>query len=198
MGTGLGGPGSTMTPMLHPLTQTHDLLFGSSASNYRRYTVWRRQPMSFMSTHERILVIDGEYLHIMPPEASNTTTTTNTTTGFAGGAGLGTGTGTLTTTTSNGTNNNNNNNISTNQNNHAKTSATTLFDSTAKTIAIHFGSIIGCKSSRKHPSHFRVVIYKARESKRYDFEAQGAQEAAEIVQEIKKAAEPFQGVTIRL
>ena len=125
------------TQMLHPLTQNEDAL-GSSA-NYKKYTVWRKQPMSFMPTHERILAIDGEYLHIMPGE----------------------------------------------------TGKSTIFDSGAKTTTIHFSSIIGCKCSRKHPSNFTVVVLKAKESKRYDFEAQNAEEAAEIVAEVKKRVEPF-------
>jgi hypothetical protein len=150
------GPTLAQLPQpMHPLAQAHDnssLLLGGGgglgapSTHYRRYTVWRRQPMSFMPTHERVLFIDGEYLHIMPAEAGKST----------------------------------------------------LFDSGAKTATIHFSSIVGCKCSRKHPSHFRVVVYKARESKRYDFEAQSAEEAAEIVHEITKAVEPFQGVTIRL
>jgi hypothetical protein len=40
---------------------------------------------------------------------------------------------------------------------------------------------------------FRVVVFKERETKRYDFEAQGgAQEAREIVEEIRKGVERFQ------
>ncbi|KAF8475654.1 stress-activated map kinase interacting protein 1-domain-containing protein [Kalaharituber pfeilii] len=35
---------------------------------YQKFIVWRRQPMSFMSRHERILAIDGEYIHIMPSD----------------------------------------------------------------------------------------------------------------------------------
>ncbi|KAI9762202.1 MAG: hypothetical protein M4579_000525 [Chaenotheca gracillima] len=135
-----GSTNNSNSTMLHPLAQKQDLL-GSSA-NYKKYTVWRKQPMSFMPTHERILAIDGEYLHIMPGE----------------------------------------------------TGKSTIFDSGAKTTTIHFSSIIGCKSSRKHQSNFRVVVFKERESKRYDFEAQNPAEAAEIVAEIKRGVEPFQNV----
>ncbi|KAI9841033.1 MAG: hypothetical protein M1837_001063 [Sclerophora amabilis] len=130
------------TQMLHPLAQKQDVL-GSSA-NYKKYTIWRKQPMSFMPTHERILGIDGEYLHVMPGE----------------------------------------------------TGKSTIFDSGAKTNTIHFSNIIGCKSSRKHPSNFRVVVFRERESKRYDFEAQNPVEAAEIVAEIKKGIAPFQNSNV--
>jgi len=40
-----------------------------SAANYKRYTVWRKQPMRFVAMNERLFVIDGEYIHITP--ASN-------------------------------------------------------------------------------------------------------------------------------
>ncbi|KAI9853029.1 MAG: hypothetical protein M1838_002808 [Thelocarpon superellum] len=123
--------------MLHPLTHHEDAL--GIAANYKKYTVWRKQPMSFMPTHERILALDAEYMHIMPGE----------------------------------------------------TGKSTIFDSGAKTTTIHFGSIIGCKCSRKHPSNFSVLVLKAKESKRYDFEATNSNEAAEIVSDIKKRVEPF-------
>lgn len=38
-------------------------------STYQRWIVWRRQPMSFMGRHERVLAIDGEYVHISPSES---------------------------------------------------------------------------------------------------------------------------------
>ncbi len=64
----------------------------------------------------------------------------------------------------------------------------------ASTTYIHLSSVIGCRVSRKHPSQFRLVVYKVRESKRYDFQTQSPEAAAEIVREINKAAEPFQGL----
>jgi len=41
---------------------------------------------------------------------------------------------------------------------------------------------------------FQVVIYKATETKRYDFEAKSADEAAEIVFEIKKGISPYHNI----
>jgi target of rapamycin complex 2 subunit MAPKAP1 len=35
-------------------------------TNYKKYTVWRKQTMKIMGANERILAIDGEYVHIMP------------------------------------------------------------------------------------------------------------------------------------
>jgi hypothetical protein len=67
-----------------------------------------------------------------------------------------------------------------------------LFDTQPKTTTVHFSSIVGSKVSKKHPRMFRVVVFKERETKRYDFEAQGAEEAVEIVREIKRGVERFQ------
>ncbi|KAF2497812.1 SIN1-domain-containing protein [Lophium mytilinum] len=62
-----------------------------------------------------------------------------------------------------------------------------------KTTTVHFSSVVGSKVSRRHPRMFRVVVFKERETKRYDFEAQGgAQEAREIVEEIRRGVERFQ------
>ncbi|EOD50737.1 Stress activated map kinase interacting protein sin1 [Neofusicoccum parvum] len=63
---------------------------------------------------------------------------------------------------------------------------------TSKTTTVHFTSVVGSKVSSKHPKTFRVVVYRERESKRYDFEAQSRDEAAEIVREIRKGMERFQ------
>ncbi|KAI9791115.1 MAG: hypothetical protein M1816_004346 [Peltula sp. TS41687] len=132
----------------HPLSQTETLLATNHHHHqtaYKRWTVFRRQPMSFLPTQERTLAIDGEYLHLMP--------TTQT-----GGGGR-----------------------------------STFFDTTSTTKTIQFSSIVGCKCSRKHPAQFKVVVYRQRESKRYDFEAVNDVEAAEIVAEIKRGVERIMG-----
>lgn len=53
--------------MLHPLIQTQkqDLVGGY----YRRYYVFRKQSMSFTTSNQRVLVLDNDYLHIMPGES---------------------------------------------------------------------------------------------------------------------------------
>lgn len=61
-----------------------------------------------------------------------------------------------------------------------------------KTTTVHFSSVVGSKVSRRHPRMFRVVVYKEREAKRYDFEARSVEEAAEIVGEIRHGVEKFQ------
>lgn len=59
--------------------------------------------MSFMSRHERILAIDGEYVHIMP----------------------------------------------------------SLAQDSSKTTSIHISTIVGCKTYRKQPSLFKIVVQAA-------------------------------------
>lgn len=53
-------------------TQASQLLLPPETLNgiagYQKYKIWRRQPMSFISRHERILALDGEYVHIMPAD----------------------------------------------------------------------------------------------------------------------------------
>jgi hypothetical protein len=67
-----------------------------------------------------------------------------------------------------------------------------VFEAPGKVTTVHFSSVVGSKVSRRHPKTFRLVVYKERESKRYDFEAVSASEAAEIVMEIKKGVNRFQ------
>ncbi|MCJ1252898.1 hypothetical protein MMC24_000704 [Lignoscripta atroalba] len=123
-------------PMAHPLSQAQDLW--GNTSNYKKYTVVRKQPMSFTPSHQRTLLMDGDYMHILPTESGKT-----------------------------------------------------LFDTSAKTTTVPFSMIVGCKVSRRHPKTFRVIIFRERETKRYDFEAQNVTEAAEIVEELRKGMEPF-------
>ena len=128
--------GKKTTVPAHPLSQKQDLW--GNTTNYKKYTVIRKQPMSFTPSHQRTLLMDGDYMHILPGETGKT-----------------------------------------------------LFDTSAKTTTIPFSMIVGCKVGRRHPKTFRVFIFREKETKRYDFEAQNATEAAEIVEEIRKGMEPF-------
>ncbi len=60
-----GTPKTRRRSVLQAAQSGSDIL---TSATYQRYFVWRRIPMSFMSRHERILSIDGEYVHIMPSE----------------------------------------------------------------------------------------------------------------------------------
>ncbi|PMD18180.1 SIN1-domain-containing protein [Hyaloscypha hepaticicola] len=130
-------------PMMgtHPLAQESVKQDELGSANYRKYTVWRKQPMRFVGMNERVLAIDGEYLHIMPASTGKT-----------------------------------------------------MFEGQGKTTTVHFSNVVGCKVTRRHPTNFKIVIYKATETKRYDFEAKSADEAAEIVFEIKKGISPYHNI----
>lgn len=56
----------------HPLAQEALKQEELGGANYRRYTVWRKQPMRFVAMNERVIAIDGEYLHIMPAGTGKT------------------------------------------------------------------------------------------------------------------------------
>jgi hypothetical protein len=109
----------------HPLAQKQDLM--SSASNYKKYTVIRKQLTSFRQGDQRVLAFDGDFLHIMPGEHSS-----------------------------------------------------------AKTTSVAFADVLRCKVSSKHAKIIRLVVRRPNESKQYDFEAKTADEAEEIVDEVRK------------
>ena len=60
--------------MLHPLTQKQDLIGGY----YRRYHVFRKQPMSFTASNYRILTFDNDYMHVMPGDTGKTVSNSKT------------------------------------------------------------------------------------------------------------------------
>ncbi|KAF2634752.1 stress-activated map kinase-interacting protein-like protein [Massarina eburnea CBS 473.64] len=66
-----------------------------------------------------------------------------------------------------------------------------IFDQPSKTTTVHFSSVVGSKVSKKHPKMFRVIVFKEKETKRYDFEAQNHEDALSIVREIKKGLDRF-------
>ncbi|KAJ4298249.1 Component of a membrane-bound complex containing the Tor2p kinase [Kalmusia sp. IMI 367209] len=66
-----------------------------------------------------------------------------------------------------------------------------IFDQPGKTTTVHFSSVVGSKVSKKHPRMFRVIVFKEKETKRYDFEAQSHEDAVSIVKEIKSGVDRF-------
>lgn len=62
--------GKRTAQMMHPLSQKQDVL--GSTARYKRYNVIRKQPMSFTPSHQRVLLMDEDYLHILPGEAGKT------------------------------------------------------------------------------------------------------------------------------
>ena len=55
---------------IHPLAQKQDLL--GSTAKYKKYNVIRKQPMSFAPSHQRVLLMDEDYMHILPGETGKT------------------------------------------------------------------------------------------------------------------------------
>jgi hypothetical protein len=62
--------------------------------------------------------------------------------------------------------------------------AKAVFDS-GKTLSFHIKSVSVCQQSQKTSTLFKVVVQRDSRNKRYDFEADTAKLAAEIVQAIK-------------
>ena len=62
--------GKKTGPMVHPLAQKQDLL--GSTAKYKKYNVIRKQPMSFSASHPRVLLMDEDYMHILPGESGKT------------------------------------------------------------------------------------------------------------------------------
>lgn len=54
-----------------------------------------------------------------------------------------------------------------------------------KVTNVPMSSIVGVKASRKHPKMMRVLVYREKETKRYDFECSSRQEAEAIVGDIR-------------
>jgi target of rapamycin complex 2 subunit MAPKAP1 len=61
-------------PLAKEMAKQQEL--GGSSSNYKRYTVYRKLPMRFAGMNERLLIIDGEYVYIMPASGGRAVTET--------------------------------------------------------------------------------------------------------------------------
>lgn len=66
--------GKKGTNMLPSSTQKQDLIGGY----YRRYHVYRKQPMSFTASNHRMLTFDNDYMHIVPGETGKTASNSKT------------------------------------------------------------------------------------------------------------------------
>ena len=64
---------------------------------------------------------------------------------------------------------------------------------TGKVTNVPMSSIIGVKVSRKHPKMVRVLVFREKETKRYDFECNNKEEAAEIVSDVWKGVDAARG-----
>ena len=64
-----GKPG---TRLMHPLAQAQKQDLLGSTVEYKKYNVVRKQPMSFAPSHQRVLLMDEDYMHILPGETGKT------------------------------------------------------------------------------------------------------------------------------
>ena len=55
---------------VQPVTQNQEHLNNGVSGRYKRYNVIRKQPMSFAPSHQRVLQMDDDYMHILPAETS--------------------------------------------------------------------------------------------------------------------------------
>ena len=60
-----------------------------------------------------------------------------------------------------------------------------------KVTNVPMTSVIGAKVSRKHTKMVRILVYRERETKRYDFEAANHREAEAIVEDVRRGMEVF-------
>ncbi|GAA5909723.1 hypothetical protein JCM8208_003855 [Rhodotorula glutinis] len=108
----------------------------ASAAPYLHFNVLRKLPMSLGGRHARVVAIDGDYLHFMPPEANLPALTRGRTTSF------------------------------------------------------HVSAVRDCKVSRRSATAFKIVVHTKRGvDKRYDFEAESAEQAREIVAVVRRVME---------
>ncbi|KAI4212116.1 MAG: hypothetical protein LQ351_005146 [Letrouitia transgressa] len=68
--------GRRTAPLLHPLAQKQDM--PGSTAKYKKFTVFRKQPMSFTSHHQYNLILDDEYMHAIPAESARAVTNEKT------------------------------------------------------------------------------------------------------------------------
>jgi hypothetical protein len=149
---------------MHPLADVQ------ASAGYKKYTVWRRnQPTSFFSSHERILAIDGEWIHVMPSEAGGAT--------VFGGSGK---TSSIHFSTVIGC--------------KVKSTHPKQFKVSSCLLAIATTSIVLYEA--KLTSSQILVLKSERESKKYDFEALSRSEATEIVEEIMKGMDLYKDATM--
>lgn len=105
--------------------------------------------------HERILAIDGVYLHVRAFPHPLTTRTLKRRFRFA-----------------------------TVQIMPSAKRATGMFEN-GRTSSYHIRSVVACQQSAKSSSSFKLVVHRDGGTKRYDFEAENPKAAGEIVQNVR-------------
>lgn len=116
------------------MSETPDMQISSAVdytAAYKKYVIYRKMPM-LVTRQERVLAIDGGYVHIMP----------------------------------------------------SMNKPKAVFDS-GRTASYHIKNIVEVSHSHKGSAVFKLFLNHAGGKKRYDFEAESAKQAAEIVQTIR-------------
>jgi hypothetical protein len=85
----------------------------------QKFIVQRKTPMS-LGRHERVLSIDGDYIHIMPSDKAK---------------------------------------------------------AAGRTASYHISHVTECKQNKRAPTSFKLVVWKDKDDKRYDFEAENSRQA---------------------
>lgn len=176
----------------HPLAREHVKQDELGSANYKKYIVWRKQAMRLVGLSERLLVIDGEYIHIVPAaggKAAHNAGGKTTTVHFSNVIGCKV------------------------LRKHPTNVKVSFVPVPPPTLTWKSGSLpcvrlpgrgvvgwggvvlLGRPAMLKRADMVvQLVVYKATESKRYDFEARSTDEAAEIVSELKKGIAPYHEV----
>ena len=59
-----------------------------------------------------------------------------------------------------------------------------FYNTHSATASFPIGAVVSCKQQSRIASNFKLIVARENDQKRYDFEAENARLAAEIVQEI--------------
>lgn len=63
-----------------------------------------------------------------------------------------------------------------------------------RTTSFHISAVHSCRVSRRSASSFKIVVHTKRNiDKRYDFEAESAEQAREIVERVRDCMELYRG-----
>jgi hypothetical protein len=76
---------------------------------------------------------------------------------------------------------------------HIMPSDTKLNSATVRTASYHVSQVASCKTSRRAPSAFKLVVWREKDKdvKRYDFEVASSKMAVEIVQTIQALMQAY-------
>lgn len=166
--------------VMQSIAQNQEHANNGASGRHKRYNVIRKQPMSFAPSHQRVLLMDDDYMHILPAETSKNRFDSSAKTSrvpFSMIVGC---------------------KVS---RRHPKTFRVSRSYIYLCSIYFYVHSFHVLQHRFLPSSHMQIyanqsystqiIVFRERETKRYDFEAQTPVEATEIVDEVTKAMEPF-------